>query len=125
MMNRVMDLRTNLLRRGPAILLLVLAMPLSALAEADGVPERRRSQFMNDPGYYVFPMPYSIPGVGEGLGVIGIGMNMGRSYTDLYGFALAGGLKGGGRTSWHPRQCRCSVSPTRRFRRCQSVPLIH
>src|SRR5512136_3069203 len=23
-------------------------------------------------------------------------MNMGRSYTDLYGFALAGGLKGGG-----------------------------
>ena len=51
---------------------------------------------MNDPGYYLFPMPYSIPGVGEGIGVVGIGMNMGRSYTDMYGFALAGGLKGGG-----------------------------
>ena len=62
----------------------------------DLVPDRRRSQFMNDQGYYVFPMPYSIPGVGEGLGVIGIGMNMGGSYTDMYGFALAGGLKGGG-----------------------------
>jgi hypothetical protein len=62
----------------------------------DLVPNRRRSQFMNDPGYYVFPMPYSIPGVGEGLGVIGIGMNMGGSYTDMYGFALAGGLTGGG-----------------------------
>ena len=78
------------------LLILSLAMPLAVLAETDFVPERRRSQFMNDPGYYVFPMPYSIPGVGEGIGVVGIGMNMGRSYTDMYGFALAGGLKGGG-----------------------------
>jgi outer membrane protein assembly factor BamA len=86
-----------MLRRGPAVLLILsLAMPLAVLAETDFVPERRRSQFMNDPGYYVFPMPYSIPGVGEGIGVVGIGMNMGRSYTDMYGFALAGGLKGGG-----------------------------
>jgi len=38
----------------------------------DLVPDRRRAQFMNDPGYYVFPMPYSTR-VGEGLGVIGIG----------------------------------------------------
>ena len=78
------------------LLILSLAMPLAVLADTDFVPERRRSQFMNDPGYYVFPMPYSIPGVGEGIGVVGIGMNMGRSYTDMYGFALAGGLKGGG-----------------------------
>ena len=86
-----------MLRRGPALLLvLLLAMPLSAPAEDDCIPDRRRSQFMNDPGYYVFPMPYSIPGVGEGVGVVGIGMNMGRSYTDMYGFLLGGGLKGGG-----------------------------
>ena len=62
----------------------------------DLAPDRRKSQFMNDQGYYVFPMPYSIPGVGAGLGVIGIGMNIGGSYTDLFGFALGGGLSGGG-----------------------------
>ena len=81
-----------------AIGFVVLAMAQHGFAEigSDLITDRRRPQFMNDPGYYVFPMPYSIPGVGEGLGVIGIGMNMGRSYTDMYGFALAGGLKGGG-----------------------------
>jgi len=81
-----------------AVGLLVLVMAQQGFAETgtDLVPDRRRSQFMNDPGYYVFPMPYSIPGVGEGAGVIGIGMNMGGSYTDMYGFALAGGLTGGG-----------------------------
>lgn len=78
------------------LLVLALALPLSVLADTELIPDRRRPQFMNDPGYYVFPMPYSIPGVGEGLGVVGIGMNMGRSYTDMYGFALGGGLKGGG-----------------------------
>ena len=80
-----------------AAFLVIAAAAQSVFAdEASFVPDRRRSQFMNDSGYYVFPMPYSIPGVGEGVGVIGIGMNMGRSYTDMYGFALAGGLKGGG-----------------------------
>jgi hypothetical protein len=79
-----------------AILLLAIAQQGFAETGTGLVPDRRRTQFMNDPGYYVFPMPYSIPGVGEGAGVIGIGMNMGRSYTDMYGFALAGGLKGGG-----------------------------
>jgi outer membrane protein assembly factor BamA len=41
-------------------------------------------------------MPYSIPGVGEGLGVMGIGMNVGGTYTDIFGFALGGSLPGQG-----------------------------
>jgi hypothetical protein len=78
--------------------LLVLLMAQHGFAETDTefVPDRRKSQFMNDQGYYVFPMPYSIPGVGEGVGVIGMGMNVGGSYTDIFGFGLAGGLTGGG-----------------------------
>jgi hypothetical protein len=68
----------------------------SAFAEDSFPPDRRKSQFMNDRGYYVFPMPYSIPGVGEGFGVMGIGMNLGGSYTDIFGFALAGSLPGQG-----------------------------
>jgi outer membrane protein assembly factor BamA len=34
--------------------------------------------------------------VGEGFGVMGIGMNLGGSYTDIFGFALAGSLPGQG-----------------------------
>jgi outer membrane protein assembly factor BamA len=41
-------------------------------------------------------MPYIIPGVGEGVGAIGIAMNVGGSATDFFGFVLAGGLKGEG-----------------------------
>ena len=85
--------------------LFVLAMAQQGFAETGTglVPDRRKPQFMNDMGYYVFPMPYSIPGVGAGLGVMGIGMNMGGTYTDLFGFVLAGGLKGegGGITDIH------------------------
>jgi outer membrane protein assembly factor BamA len=77
-------------------ILLVLMTSAAAASEADVIPERRKSQFMYDRGYYVFPMPYSIPGVGEGVGVMGIGMNLGGTYTDVFGFALAGGLPGWG-----------------------------
>ena len=66
-------------------------MAQHGFAETDLVPDRRKPQFMNDMGYYVFPMPYSIPGVGEGGGIMGIGMNLGGSYTDVFGFVLAGG----------------------------------
>ncbi len=82
------------------ILLLALCILAPAvqpvLADDSLVPDRRKSQFMNDQGYYVFPMPYSIPGVGEGVGVMGIGMNIGGTYTDIFGFALAGSLPGEG-----------------------------
>lgn len=77
-------------------LLLCIALPRSVNAEADYFPDRRKPQFMNDLGYYVFPMPYSIPGVGEGVGIMGIGMNLGGTYTDVFGFALAGSLPGEG-----------------------------
>jgi hypothetical protein len=79
-----------------ACIILSLSLPLSALAEYEYLPDRRKPQFMNDPGYYVFPGPYSIPGVGEGVAVVGIAMNMGGSYTDLFGFVLAGGIQGEG-----------------------------
>jgi len=85
--------------------LLVLIMAHHAFAEpGTGLfPDRRKPQFMNDQGYYVFPMPYSIPGVGAGVGAMGIGMNLGGTYTDAFGFVLAGGLKGegGGITDIH------------------------
>ncbi len=78
-----------------AVLLLFL-FPLFSFADDAFPPERRKPQFTTDPGYYVFPMPYSIPGVGEGLGVLGIGMNLGGSHTDVFGFLLGGGITGEG-----------------------------
>lgn len=78
-------------------LFLCLAAVPQARAEDSGiVPERRKPQFTYEPGYYVLPLPYSIPGVGEGLGVIGIANNIRSTATDLFGFALAGGLPGVG-----------------------------
>ncbi len=74
----------------------LLALPSSAFGDDPLIPERRKTQFSTEFGYYVFPMPYSIPGVGTGAGVIGIGMNMGGSYTDLFGFVLGGGITGEG-----------------------------
>jgi len=60
------------------------------------VPERRKDQFEIDPGYYIFPTPYSLPGIGSGLAVIGAAMNIGGTYTDVLGFGLIGDMQGGG-----------------------------
>ncbi len=73
-------------------ILLMSAMPASA--DESFLPERRRNQFQNDQGYYVFPMPFNIPGVGGGVGLLGIAMNMGGTYADLFGVLLTGELQG-------------------------------
>ncbi|MHB8844539.1 MAG: BamA/TamA family outer membrane protein [Nitrospirota bacterium] len=86
----------DLLRLCAAVLIFAGLAIQPAAAEDSFPPERRKPQFMNDKGYYIFPMPYSIPGVGEGVGVMGIGMNLGATYTDVFAFALAGSLPGEG-----------------------------
>lgn len=58
--------------------------------------ERRRSQFPEEHGYYFFPTPYSLPGIGDGLAVVAAASNISGSYVDAYAFALAGDLEGGG-----------------------------
>ena len=55
---------------------------------------RRTEQFKNDLSYAVFPLPYSIPGVGDGVGVGGGVLNMAGSYTDIYGLAIFGDVEG-------------------------------
>jgi len=56
--------------------------------------ERRKEQFSKSPGYAVFPYPYSLPGVGEGIGLVGGAMNIADTYTDAYGIWLAGEVEG-------------------------------
>ena len=57
-------------------------------------PDRRKEQFSTSSGYAVFPYPYSLPGIGEGLGLVGGSMNIGETYTDAYGILLGGDVEG-------------------------------
>jgi hypothetical protein len=75
--------------------LLALLLPCAAAAE-DLLPDRRKPQFTYEPGYYLVPLPYSIPGAGDGAGVLGIANNLNGTAADLFAFGLAGDLPGFG-----------------------------
>ena len=79
-----------------SLLSLFLGLVCSAQAFEFDVPERRKTQFFTDPGYYVVPSPYSIPGIGDGLIIVGAMTNAYQQYADIYGFAASGDLQGVG-----------------------------
>lgn len=76
-----------------SIALMFMAVTSSAAIE---LPDRRKDQFLTDPGYYLVPAPYSIPGLGDGFIIIGAMTNVRQTHTDLYGFATTGDIKGYG-----------------------------
>jgi hypothetical protein len=82
---------------------LCLIITLIPTAYADGdtsnsifsdIPDRRKEQFQSSPGYAVFPYPYSLPGIGEGISLVGGVMNFANTYTDAYGLIFGGDVKG-------------------------------
>ncbi|HEY9050472.1 MAG TPA: BamA/TamA family outer membrane protein [Gammaproteobacteria bacterium] len=56
--------------------------------------DRRKDQFSTSPGYAVFPYPYSLPGIGSGIGLVGGSMNISDTYTDAYAIVFGGEVKG-------------------------------
>ena len=58
------------------------------------VPDRRKPQWTTDFGYALFPYPYSLPGLGSGIGLVGGAMNIADTYTDAYGILFTGQVKG-------------------------------
>jgi len=58
------------------------------------MPDRRKSQFSKDFGYALFPYPYSLPGIGSGVGLVGGVMNVADTYTDAYGIIFTGDVRG-------------------------------
>lgn len=74
-------------------LLLLLAVLLSGPPRADAL-ERRRPQFQNEPSYLIFPLPYSLPGIGQGIMLTGLLGNMFGTYADLYGLLATGDATG-------------------------------
>ncbi len=57
-------------------------------------PDRRKPQFTKDFGYALFPYPYSLPGIGKGLGLVGGAMNVADTNTDAYGIVFTGDVRG-------------------------------
>jgi outer membrane protein assembly factor BamA len=82
-----------LIRSFASILLLITTY--CSLADIE-LPERRKDQFLTDPGYYLVPTPYSIPGLGSGLTIVGAMTNINQSHADVYGFAATGDIQGYG-----------------------------
>ena len=71
----------------------MIALPVIADIE---LPARRNNQFITDSGYYLIPSPYSIPGLGSGVIVVGASTNINQTHSDIYGFAAAGDIEGFG-----------------------------
>ena len=67
------------------------------------IPDRRKEQFSISPGYALFPYPYSLPGLGDGVGLVGAAMNIKDTHTDAYALLLAGEVEGvaAGITDFH------------------------
>lgn len=76
------------------LILVVAALMLSSMAEASVFPDRRKDQFSTDFGYALFPYPYSLPGIGTGLGIVGGATNIDGTHTDAYGLAFGGDITG-------------------------------
>jgi hypothetical protein len=78
----------------------LICMPGSyAAAEEDPavssiIADRRKEQFYKDFGYALFPYPYSLPGIGKGIGLVGGAMNIANTYMDAYGIIFAGDVRG-------------------------------
>jgi hypothetical protein len=72
--------------------LLLIFLPVSTYAS--WFPDRRKTQFSTDFGYAVFPYPYSLPGIGTGLGLVGGAMNIQDTTTDAYGMLFGGDVQG-------------------------------
>lgn len=57
-------------------------------------PARRKPQFSKEFGYAFFPYPYSLPGIGSGLSLVGGAMNIDNTTTDAYGIVFSGDVRG-------------------------------
>jgi hypothetical protein len=56
--------------------------------------ERRQDQFDKTPGLFVVPAPYAIPGIGNGLFVIGYLGNIAKTSADVFGMGFLGDGQG-------------------------------
>jgi len=78
----------------PAKIIVLFFMSLILLDCESSAIERRRSQFQSDFGYIVTPLPFILPGVGTGLGLLGGLNNIYETPIDLYLVFIRGDVEG-------------------------------
>lgn len=79
--------------RGFTALIAVFAiLVLIAPADASVIPERRKPQFLKEQGHYFIPLVFSLGGYGTSATFIAAWLNTFDTYTDVYGYAMAGDL---------------------------------
>lgn len=74
-------------------LILILSFQ-SAFAEPSLLPERRKPQFDDVPGWLIAPYVFDYPGIGTGYGIVGGAANIGGTYTTVGGTVFTGDVKG-------------------------------
>lgn len=74
------------------LIFLLMTLCLNAVFEWE-IPQRRGKQFLNEPGYLVLPVPYSLPGIGEGVGYF-TSFNNYYGNMDFFAMKLTGDVDG-------------------------------
>ena len=73
--------------------LIILFSLRPAFADSSLLPERRRPQFYDVPGWLIAPYVFDYPGIGTGYGIVGGAANIGGTYTIVGGTVFAGDVK--------------------------------
>jgi len=73
---------------------LLLSVFLSGTVTADWYPERRRDQYPKEDAYLVVPLPYSYPGIGEGLFLLANVSNVLNTTADMVLVEITGDATG-------------------------------
>ncbi len=78
-----------------AVLLLAVALSvgLAGAMPAQAI-ERRKPQFLTEPSYLIVPLPYSLPGIGEGFLLLGQAGNIAETNVDAWGLVITGDAAG-------------------------------
>jgi hypothetical protein len=74
--------------------LLFVTQPLLADNLADWFPERRTEQFPTESGHLLVPLPYSMPGIGEGYFLMGYFSNIFDTTSDAFIVKVEGDAEG-------------------------------
>jgi len=74
------------------IFLFIFVLLISAIESL--AIERRRPQFLTEPSYLIFPLLYSLAGIGQGIVVTGLAGNIGGTNIDAYGLGIFGDAGG-------------------------------
>lgn len=72
----------------------ILSTPLAATDLFSAVPERRTEQFPQDNAYLLVPLPYSMPGIGEGYFLMGYFSNLFGTTADGFITRVEGDAEG-------------------------------